>query len=49
MVAYLVALCFGLLLLIDRRGVLRSDAALDLLHRSVTVKVTAEASDKQGN
>jgi uncharacterized membrane protein (DUF2068 family) len=49
MVAYLVVLCFGFLLLIDRRGVLRSDVALDLLRKSVTVKGPAETSDKHGN
>jgi uncharacterized membrane protein (DUF2068 family) len=46
MVIYLVFLCFGFLLLIDRRSVLRSDAILDTLNKFSTAKTSAGTSDK---
>jgi len=48
MVIYLVFLCFGFLLLIDRRSVLRSDAILDILSKFSTAKASAGTSDKPG-
>jgi hypothetical protein len=48
MVIYLVFLCFGFLLLIDRRSVLRSDAILDILSKFSTAKTSAGTSDKPG-
>jgi hypothetical protein len=46
MVIYLVFLCFGFLLLIDRRSVLRSDAILDILSKFSTAKASAGTPDK---
>jgi hypothetical protein len=46
MVVYVVFLCFGFLLLIDRRSVLRSDAILDSLSKFSTAKASTGTSDK---
>jgi hypothetical protein len=40
MIAYLVLICFGFLLLVDRRNVLRSDRILDLLNKPFSSKST---------
>jgi len=45
MVIYLLFLCFGFLLLIDRRSILRSDAILDTLNKFSKAK-TSGTSDK---
>lgn len=39
-IAYLVMICLGFLLLVDRRNVLRSDRILDLLNKSFSSKPT---------
>jgi len=47
MVVYLIFLCFGFLLLIDRRSLLKTDRILDLLGRLSTVKAPASAPKKR--
>jgi hypothetical protein len=46
MVVYLIFLCFGFLLLVDRRSLLKTDRLLDLLGRPLTAKVVTSAPDK---
>jgi len=41
MIVYLVFLCLGFLLLVDKRNVLKSDSLLDLLSRPLSSKATA--------
>jgi len=42
MIIYLIFLCLALLLLIDRRNVLRSDRVLDLLNKPLSTKPASE-------
>ena len=47
MIVYLVFLCLGFLLLIDRRNVLRSDNVLDFLSKPLSSKSAAKSQQKQ--
>lgn len=47
MVVYLIFLCLGFLLLIDRRSLLRTDRILDLLGRPLMAKAASPAPDKR--
>jgi len=47
MIVYLVFLCLGFLLLIDRRNVLRSDNILDFLSKPLSSKSATSAKSQQ--
>ena len=47
MIVYLVFLCLGFLLLIDRRNVLKSDNVLDFLSKPLSSKSTTSAKTQQ--
>ncbi len=47
MIVYLVFLCLGFLLLIDRRNVLRSDNILDFLSKPLSSKTATSAKSQQ--